>query len=72
MPHSPEACKLSDINLTQRRSPGPVPPKINTNPRCDSVLLVVDELPRNAMGKVQKNVLRAAYATLYGAGAAAR
>jgi malonyl-CoA/methylmalonyl-CoA synthetase len=28
-------------------------------------VLLVDELPRNAMGKVQKNVLRAAYATLY-------
>jgi malonyl-CoA/methylmalonyl-CoA synthetase len=30
-------------------------------------VLLVDELPRNAMGKVQKNVLRAAYASLYGA-----
>jgi malonyl-CoA/methylmalonyl-CoA synthetase len=28
-------------------------------------VLVVDELPRNTMGKVQKNVLRDAYATLY-------
>jgi malonyl-CoA/methylmalonyl-CoA synthetase len=28
-------------------------------------VLLVDELPRNAMGKVQKNVLRAAYASLY-------
>jgi malonyl-CoA/methylmalonyl-CoA synthetase len=28
-------------------------------------VLFVDELPRNAMGKVQKNVLRAAYASLY-------
>ncbi|HEX3846147.1 MAG TPA: fatty acid--CoA ligase, partial [Steroidobacteraceae bacterium] len=31
-------------------------------------ILVVDELPRNAMGKVQKNVLRATYASLYTAG----
>jgi len=28
-------------------------------------ILIVDELPRNSMGKVQKNVLRAAHATLY-------
>jgi malonyl-CoA/methylmalonyl-CoA synthetase len=30
-------------------------------------VLVVDELPRNSMGKVQKNVLRATYASLYAA-----
>jgi malonyl-CoA/methylmalonyl-CoA synthetase len=30
-------------------------------------ILLIEELPRNAMGKVQKNVLRAAYATLYAA-----
>jgi malonyl-CoA/methylmalonyl-CoA synthetase len=29
-------------------------------------VLVIEELPRNAMGKVQKNVLRATYASLYG------
>jgi malonyl-CoA/methylmalonyl-CoA synthetase len=29
-------------------------------------VIFVDELPRNAMGKVQKNVLRTAYASLYG------
>ena len=29
-------------------------------------VLFVDELPRNAMGKVQKNLLRTAYAALYG------
>jgi acyl-coenzyme A synthetase/AMP-(fatty) acid ligase len=28
--------------------------------------LLVDELPRNAMGKVQKNLLRQAHAGLYG------
>ena len=28
-------------------------------------VLVVDELPRNAMGKVQKNLLRDAYRDLY-------
>ena len=28
-------------------------------------VLFVEELPRNAMGKVQKNVLRTAYAALY-------
>jgi malonyl-CoA/methylmalonyl-CoA synthetase len=28
-------------------------------------ILLIEELPRNAMGKVQKNVLRAAYASLY-------
>jgi malonyl-CoA/methylmalonyl-CoA synthetase len=28
-------------------------------------ILIVDELPRNTMGKVQKNALRATYATLY-------
>jgi malonyl-CoA/methylmalonyl-CoA synthetase len=28
-------------------------------------VLIIDELPRNAMGKVQKNVLRATYASLY-------
>jgi malonyl-CoA/methylmalonyl-CoA synthetase len=33
-------------------------------------VLLADELPRNAMGKVQKNVLRAAHASLYGSGAA--
>jgi malonyl-CoA/methylmalonyl-CoA synthetase len=30
-------------------------------------ILVVDELPRNAMGKVQKNVLRTAFAAIYAA-----
>jgi malonyl-CoA/methylmalonyl-CoA synthetase len=30
-------------------------------------ILVMDELPRNTMGKVQKNVLRTLYASLYGA-----
>jgi malonyl-CoA/methylmalonyl-CoA synthetase len=29
-------------------------------------IIFIDELPRNAMGKVQKNVLRTAYASLYG------
>ena len=29
-------------------------------------VLVVSDLPRNAMGKVQKNVLRERYAGLYG------
>ena len=29
------------------------------------VLLVLEELPRNAMGKVQKNLLRASHAQLY-------
>jgi malonyl-CoA/methylmalonyl-CoA synthetase len=33
-------------------------------------VLLIDELPRNTMGKVQKNVLRTAYAALYGAGKA--
>ena len=33
-------------------------------------VLIVDELPRNTMGKVQKNVLRTVYASLYGAGKA--
>jgi malonyl-CoA/methylmalonyl-CoA synthetase len=33
-------------------------------------VLVIDELPRNTMGKVQKNVLRTVYASLYGAGRA--
>jgi malonyl-CoA/methylmalonyl-CoA synthetase len=28
-------------------------------------VLIIDELPRNSMGKVQKNVLRAAHASLY-------
>jgi malonyl-CoA/methylmalonyl-CoA synthetase len=28
-------------------------------------VLLVEELPRNTMGKVQKNALRAAYAALY-------
>jgi malonyl-CoA/methylmalonyl-CoA synthetase len=29
-------------------------------------VLLIDELPRNTMGKVQKNALRAAFASLYG------
>ena len=33
-------------------------------------VLLIDELPRNTMGKVQKNVLRTVYASLYGAGKA--
>jgi malonyl-CoA/methylmalonyl-CoA synthetase len=35
-------------------------------------VLLMDELPRNAMGKVQKNVLRTMYASLYGPGTARR
>jgi malonyl-CoA/methylmalonyl-CoA synthetase len=31
-------------------------------------VLIVEELPRNAMGKVQKNALRATYARLYSDG----
>ncbi|NEU13016.1 malonyl-CoA synthase [Methylobacterium sp. BTF04] len=34
--------------------------------KCPKRVLFVDELPRNAMGKVQKNVLRDTYARLYG------
>jgi malonyl-CoA/methylmalonyl-CoA synthetase len=34
-------------------------------------VLLVGELPRNAMGKVQKNVLRATHAALFGSGAPA-
>jgi malonyl-CoA/methylmalonyl-CoA synthetase len=33
-------------------------------------VLLIDELPRNTMGKVQKNVLRTAYASLYSPGRA--
>ncbi|MDP4023421.1 malonyl-CoA synthase [Methylobacterium sp. NEAU 140] len=33
--------------------------------KCPKRVLVVDELPRNTMGKVQKNVLRDRYADLY-------
>lgn len=29
-------------------------------------VLIIDELPKNSMGKVQKNALRAGYAALYG------
>jgi malonyl-CoA/methylmalonyl-CoA synthetase len=35
-------------------------------------VLLIDELPRNTMGKVQKNVLRAAFASLYGPNSAGR
>jgi malonyl-CoA/methylmalonyl-CoA synthetase len=31
-------------------------------------VFVVDELPRNAMGKVQKNILRDTYKDLYSKG----
>jgi malonyl-CoA/methylmalonyl-CoA synthetase len=31
-------------------------------------ILVIEELPRNTMGKVQKNVLRTIYASIYGGG----
>jgi malonyl-CoA/methylmalonyl-CoA synthetase len=34
-------------------------------------VLLIEELPRNTMGKVQKNVLRTAYVSLYGAGTGA-
>ncbi|MDP4005796.1 malonyl-CoA synthase [Methylobacterium sp. NEAU K] len=35
--------------------------------KCPKRVLFVDELPRNTMGKVQKNLLRAAHAGLYAA-----
>ena len=34
--------------------------------KCPKQVIVVDDLPRNAMGKVQKNVLRESYKGLYG------
>jgi malonyl-CoA/methylmalonyl-CoA synthetase len=34
--------------------------------KCPKKVIVVDDLPRNAMGKVQKNVLRESYKGLYG------
>jgi malonyl-CoA/methylmalonyl-CoA synthetase len=34
--------------------------------KCPKRVIVVDDLPRNAMGKVQKNVLRERYKGLYG------
>jgi malonyl-CoA/methylmalonyl-CoA synthetase len=33
--------------------------------KCPKKVIVVDDLPRNAMGKVQKNVLRETYKNLY-------
>jgi malonyl-CoA/methylmalonyl-CoA synthetase len=54
-------CALAEtevVNALRHRLAGYKIPK-----RC----VFVDELPRNTMGKVQKNVLRATYATLYGA-----
>lgn len=36
--------------------------------KCPKRVLFVDELPRNAMGKVQKNLLRERYKDLYAAG----
>ncbi len=36
--------------------------------KCPKRVLVVDELPRNAMGKVQKNLLRERFKDLYAAG----
>ena len=33
--------------------------------KCPRALVVIDELPRNAMGKVQKNLLRAQYADVF-------
>jgi malonyl-CoA/methylmalonyl-CoA synthetase len=35
-------------------------------------VLLIEQLPRNSMGKVQKNVLRAAFASLYGSKSAGR
>jgi malonyl-CoA/methylmalonyl-CoA synthetase len=34
--------------------------------KCPKRIIIVDDLPRNAMGKVQKNVLRQTYANIYG------
>ncbi|MGL5115676.1 MAG: malonate--CoA ligase [Beijerinckiaceae bacterium] len=34
--------------------------------KCPKRIILVDDLPRNAMGKVQKNVLREVYANIYG------
>jgi malonyl-CoA/methylmalonyl-CoA synthetase len=34
--------------------------------KCPKRIIIVDDLPRNAMGKVQKNVLRETYAGIYG------
>jgi malonyl-CoA/methylmalonyl-CoA synthetase len=60
------ACRLSEadvINSMQMRLARYKVPKR---------VIFVEQLPRNAMGKVQKNVLRSDYATLYGASAPPR
>jgi malonyl-CoA/methylmalonyl-CoA synthetase len=36
--------------------------------KCPKRVIIVDELPRNTMGKVQKNVLRETYAGIYAGG----
>jgi malonyl-CoA/methylmalonyl-CoA synthetase len=59
VPHPGSGLTESDVinSLQMRLARYKVPKRV----------LFVDELPRNTMGKVQKNLLRAAHASLYGA-----
>jgi malonyl-CoA/methylmalonyl-CoA synthetase len=55
--------------LTARADPGDVAAALRDRLAAFKLpkhVAVVDELPRNAMGKVQKNVLREQYAGLFG------
>jgi malonyl-CoA/methylmalonyl-CoA synthetase len=57
VPHAPGVLSEADIisSLSTRLARYKVPKRV----------LLIDELPRNTMGKVQKNVLRTVYASLY-------
>ena len=58
-------CRRRERRARRRRDDGRAEDARSPTSRCPKQLFVVDELPRNAMGKVQKNLLRERHRALF-------